>query len=967
MSSNSEGKKQDRATFRTFSKLQAAIQKGVALYIRVSTDFQAKHNDGSINFQREQVKLLEAHGVQPEQVDVYEDDLGKTASKGVGDRKGFARLVGNIEAGSIGLVVVAFLDRAQRTFDAETQRIYDALEEQGGLVMIGGSYYDPSVPGDRAMLEMLTVMSKFANRQGAIRALSARLSKARRLSAHIPTPTGLIWANAEDPAYKTALDADLHHRIAPESLARHRTQRKRSGESYHILPDPRPGVFRAAELAVRWFLETGSIADVIERILNDPEWPEGQAGHFPMTQESIFNPETVVEWVPLRDRPDGRDDLSYGVIYQWLSSPVLYGIYSMKSKAMRKLSKEAAKLGTSVWEVDAFPGLAASTDYERVKKLLHSPSRRFGSGSSFNGVKNHLIPYLYCGHTLRNGEVCGRRYNPLFSSSAGRLVGYESIDCGSRGHWSSTAVLDPTVEEIVLAAFTPRLIREELAKIEKDIESSDVLLSKSRRDVKKLEGTASFQAAAAENAKNPNVADAWLTRHAKTVELWDRRCKELRQLEITSERRNSLANSDADRILELAGDLPMLIKKAKDLNGALKDLMIHLVDRVWVRRLGAFSYEVRVVFPSGFEERGIHFSARVPSSQALRVVAHQELLTWLRQISNGGPDRPGGYAGELAERLNSFWKPQYHGQPGWDVERICALALWHEYKDPPPAYRDQGIAIDDLARQVGEAQDAVFAALCYGELGDAWTSEGAIFVAPSPDQLHSAFPDFALREVAETIGASPESVGRIADLQNEFGKSNIRDTAEYHNATFRDAAGRVYTYRWVCSPEQIEAELQRRLSELPPPQGETVQGGHWMSARQVTEEFGTSSYLLKQHGVHTCNPGFGPVGKNSVYYWMTPELGRRLWGKSIDEAVTRWAPSTRAVDYLPRSDVEEILASLGITNSGRALRAALVSGRLTYLRALSPTGRQTRNWILYPQEFRKSREQAITWLTGAAD
>ncbi|MBO6304806.1 MAG: recombinase family protein [Selenomonadaceae bacterium] len=103
------------------------MSKRAALYIRVSSDEQAKHGLSLGEQRTDLLKYAENHGYAV--VDIYADE-GTTARKAIKQRKELQRLLADVGAGRIDVIVIKCLDRWSRNIADfyETQKFLDEHE-----------------------------------------------------------------------------------------------------------------------------------------------------------------------------------------------------------------------------------------------------------------------------------------------------------------------------------------------------------------------------------------------------------------------------------------------------------------------------------------------------------------------------------------------------------------------------------------------------------------------------------------------------------------------------------------------------------------------------------------------------------------------------------------------------------------------------------------------------------------------
>lgn len=154
------------------AKPQTALQR-VALYIRVSSDEQAERGD-SIRDQKERgTKYIDEHQNMILQ-DTYIDD-GVSGQKL--DRDDFTRLIGNVKAGLVDLIIFTKLDRWFRSLRhyLNTQVILDKYNV--AWTAIDQPYFDTSTPYGRAFVAQSMTWAELEAQNGGLRVADVFRSK----------------------------------------------------------------------------------------------------------------------------------------------------------------------------------------------------------------------------------------------------------------------------------------------------------------------------------------------------------------------------------------------------------------------------------------------------------------------------------------------------------------------------------------------------------------------------------------------------------------------------------------------------------------------------------------------------------------------------------------------------------------------------------------------------------------------
>src|SRR5919106_5269763 len=111
------------------------------IYVRQSTEEQVRENTGSTQFQRDLVGVPRSYGWPESQIEIIEDDLGKSGSSTEG-RTGWHRMQEMIDADKVGAVFVANISRlSRRVIDFEIFRLRAAYHNT--LLYIDGRFMNP--------------------------------------------------------------------------------------------------------------------------------------------------------------------------------------------------------------------------------------------------------------------------------------------------------------------------------------------------------------------------------------------------------------------------------------------------------------------------------------------------------------------------------------------------------------------------------------------------------------------------------------------------------------------------------------------------------------------------------------------------------------------------------------------------------------------------------------------------------
>ena len=152
----------------------------VALYARVSTDLQARAEEGSLDtqvarLQREVEIRQERHG--PHQVVAVLREEG--ASGKDMERPALRRLVRLVESNKVDLVLVTRIDRLSRSL-LDFLFLHETFDKRGVRFVSLNEQFDTSTPVGEAMLKLLLVFAELERKQTAERTKTAMQARAER-------------------------------------------------------------------------------------------------------------------------------------------------------------------------------------------------------------------------------------------------------------------------------------------------------------------------------------------------------------------------------------------------------------------------------------------------------------------------------------------------------------------------------------------------------------------------------------------------------------------------------------------------------------------------------------------------------------------------------------------------------------------------------------------------------------------
>ncbi len=338
------------------------LQRRAYVYVRQSTAAQVHEHVESTKRQYGLVDRAVALGWCREQVEVVDEDQGRSGSTAEG-RNGFARLAHEVAHGRVGAVLAIEVSRLARS-SQDWQRLLSLCAVARVLVVDEQSIYDPSQHDDKLLLDLKGAMSEQELHWLRLRLAGGRLNKARRGEAYVHPPAGYVWG-------EHGLEQD------PDEAVRRAVQ---------LLFD-RFAVEPSARALMRWARDSGFRMPTRDRTTGHVSW-------------------RVLGHVRLGDI---------------LHNPVYAGVYVFGRRPTKQVlvggivKKVRVRLDDrSEWPVGidgAHPGYITWETYmSNVNKLRSNRSRATSSGPPREG-QALLAGLLLCGR-------CGRRMTPHYDSAS---------------------------------------------------------------------------------------------------------------------------------------------------------------------------------------------------------------------------------------------------------------------------------------------------------------------------------------------------------------------------------------------------------------------------------------------------------------------------------------------------------------------------------------------------------------------
>jgi DNA invertase Pin-like site-specific DNA recombinase len=178
------------------------LRRLAVVYVRQSSERQVRENTGSAAFQRSLAAVARSYGWPDSQIQIIEDDLGKSGSSTEG-RTGWKRLQQMIEAEEVGAVFGANISRlSRRVIDFEIFRLRAACHNT--LLYIDGRFMNPTDSNDTIVSQITAMVAQYENRKRAELMMQGRAAKAKRGKVVSRMPLG--WIKRTDGRY----DYDLN-------------------------------------------------------------------------------------------------------------------------------------------------------------------------------------------------------------------------------------------------------------------------------------------------------------------------------------------------------------------------------------------------------------------------------------------------------------------------------------------------------------------------------------------------------------------------------------------------------------------------------------------------------------------------------------------------------------------------------------------------------------------------------------
>jgi len=485
------------------------LERKAYVYIRQSSLRQVEENLESQDLQYQLVQRARSLGWGEADIDVIDDDLGKSAITSTG-REGFQSLVAAVGLRQVGLILVTDVSRLARNC-TDWFRLLDLASLCGTLLSDAGGVYDPRLYDDRLLLGLKGTFAEAQWYSMRTQLGAAKFNKARRGALHLRLPVGLV-------------------RVADDRVALHPDQQVQS-IIRHIFTE---------------FERLGSAHKVL-RALRD------QTLLLPRRSGSSWAAEVC--WVPP----------AYSAVYAILKNPAYAGAYAYGKLHRTHLPGEAHKvvshtLPQAEWPVlrlEAFPGYISWETYQRNQQRLaeNAQGTPWKRGAPRTGLAL-LQGIAICGR-------CGRQLHVHYTHATAYVCDHITREyAGKRCQTFTAAYIDPLIEQLFLQAVQPAHLQAALAALDQIETLRQSLLNQCHLRLERARYEAQLARRRYEYVDPANRLVA-----ASLEQAWEDSLRQLESLEKEAVQAQScqlqpLCETDRQAILALASDLPELWRTA---------------------------------------------------------------------------------------------------------------------------------------------------------------------------------------------------------------------------------------------------------------------------------------------------------------------------------------------------------------------------------------------------------------------
>jgi len=187
----------ERVTSMSYQSISTKItashrQRRACVYVRQSTVFQVTHHRESTERQYNLRHRALELGWTPDAIIIIDEDQGQSATSSE-YRQGYQRLVAEVAAGQVGLVLMLEASRLARC-GSDWHRLIELCSLTQTLIGDEHSVYDPRDPNDRLLLGVKGTLSEAELMTLRTRLYEGRWNKARKGQLRRSVPTGYLPA-----------------------------------------------------------------------------------------------------------------------------------------------------------------------------------------------------------------------------------------------------------------------------------------------------------------------------------------------------------------------------------------------------------------------------------------------------------------------------------------------------------------------------------------------------------------------------------------------------------------------------------------------------------------------------------------------------------------------------------------------------------------------------------------------------
>jgi DNA invertase Pin-like site-specific DNA recombinase len=627
------------------------LERLAYVYIRQSSPRQVEEHLESQALQYQVVHRAQALGWSEAQIQVIDEDLGKSGAT-VTDRYGFQALVSAVGLGRVGIILVTDVSRLARNC-SDWYQLLDLASVYDSLISDASGVYDPRIYNDRLLLGLKGAFSEAQWYQMRTQLHSALLNKARRGELAIPLPVGYTRLNEG---------------------------------SVVLTPDRE--VQDAIRLVFAQFQGLGNARAVLRYFRDHALQLPRRVNAGPARGDIVWR------------RP------SYSAIYDILKHPAYAGVYTYGKHHTVRLPGAQRKVVTrrlprKEWAVviqDAFPGYITWEQYVQNQEQLRQNAQSVyqGRGAPRSGAAL-LQGIVLCGR-------CGRRMRVIYNRKPAYVCVQANHQYGEpRCQRFSAAHVDAAVGDVFLQAVQPVRLEAALAAIA-EVEAQQHSLAQQWQH--RLE-RARYEADLARRRYERVDPDMRLVA-AELERQWENRLQACLGLEqewtrVQAQTLSPLSEADEALIRQLAEDLPALWLAESTTPQERKRLLRCLIQDV---TLDAFS-------KSGFSIIRIHWhtgTTTVVEAERPRPGRRADLtrIARIRELAQRYPDD------QVAAILNAEGLRTTSDLP-WTLGRVRSLRQKHKiptacpYVSATPGPRGDGLISTAEAAQRLEVTPSMIA------------------------------------------------------------------------------------------------------------------------------------------------------------------------------------------------------------------------------------------------------------------